>query len=212
MATNWTLAEATKEILAGNKEAIQDVGRRFPLTANAIASMGNNTGALTLINAMPDYITARKIEAILKDGVQESDDVEEAIETKEEDVKEEKPAKKEKAEKKPAKKEKEVEPKEETADDSVDYSKMTAVELFKLCKKRGIKVEPKQKADVYFYGDGSIAYFCPGNSSASEPAVRYIDGIPLYGKSEYYFSDRRSRKYFCLYGCCAVASGDALFF
>ena len=149
MATNWTLAEATKEILAGNKEAIQDVGRRFPLTANAIASMGNNTGALTLINAMPDYITARKIEAILKDGVQESDDVEEAIETEEDDVKEEKPAKKEKAEKKPAKKEKEVEPEEETADDSVDYSKMTAVELFKLCKKRGIKVEPKQKADVY---------------------------------------------------------------
>ena len=149
MATNWTLAEATKEILAGNKEAIQDVGRRFPLTANAIASMGNNPGALTLINAMPDYITARKIEAILKDGVQESDDVEEAIETEEDDVKEEKPAKKEKTEKKPAKKEKEVEPKEETADDSVDYSKMTAVELFKLCKKRGIKVEPKQKADVY---------------------------------------------------------------
>lgn len=149
MATNWTLAGATKEILAGNKEAIQDVGRRFPLTANAIASMGNNQGALTLINAMPDYITARKIEAILKDGVQESDDVEEVIETEEEDVKEEKPAKKEKAEKKPAKKEKEVEPKEETADDSVDYSKMTAVELFKLCKKRGIKVEPKQKADVY---------------------------------------------------------------
>ena len=146
MATNWTLAEATKEILAGNKEAIQDVGRRFPLTANAIASMGNNTGALTLINAMPDYITARKIEAILKDGVQESDDVEEE---NEETVKEEKPAKKEKAEKKPAKKEKEVEPEEETADDSVDYSKMTAVELFKLCKKRGIKVEPKQKADVY---------------------------------------------------------------
>lgn len=149
MATNWTLAGATKEILSGNKEAIQDVGRRFPLTANAIASMGNNQGALTLINAMPDYITARKIEAILKDGVQESDDVEEAIETEEEDVKEEKPAKKEKAEKKPAKKEKEVEPEEETADDSVDYSKMTAVELFKLCKKRGIKVEPKQKADVY---------------------------------------------------------------
>ena len=149
MATNWTLAGATKEILSGNKEAIQDVGRRFPLTANAIASMGNNPGALTLINAMPDYITARKIEAILKDGVQESDDVEEAIETEEEDVKEEKPAKKEKAEKKPAKNEKEVKPEEETADDSVDYSKMTAVELFKLCKKRGIKVEPKQKADVY---------------------------------------------------------------
>ena len=73
MATNWTLANATKEILAGNKEATQDIGRRFPLTLAAIAKMGNNEGAIELINALPEHITARKIESILKDGVVETE-------------------------------------------------------------------------------------------------------------------------------------------
>ena len=135
MATNWTMSQATKAILAGNKEAIVDIGRRFPLTANAIAAMGNNEGALAIINALPEYVTARKIESVLKDGVQESE------EEAEEEVVEEKPAKKEKAAKKPAKKAEETE--------EVDYSEMNAMELFKLCKKRGIKAEPKKKAAEY---------------------------------------------------------------
>ena len=135
MATNWTMSQATKAILAGNKEAIVDIGRRFPLTANAIAAMGNNEGALTIISALPDYITARKIESVLKDGVQESE------EEVEEEVVEEKPVKKEKAAKKPAKKVEETE--------EVDYSEMNAMGLFKLCKKRGIKAEPKKKAAEY---------------------------------------------------------------
>ena len=135
MATNWTMSQATKAILAGNKEAIVDIGRRFPLTANAIAAMGNNEGALAIINALPDHITARKIESVLKDGVQESE------EEAEEEVVKEKPAKKEKAANKPAKKAEETE--------EVDYSEMNAMELFKLCKKRGIKAEPKKKAAEY---------------------------------------------------------------
>ena len=135
MAKNWTMSQAVKAILAGNKEAIVDIGRRFPLTANAIAAMGNNEGALTIINALPDHITARKIESVLKDGVQESE------EEAEEEVVEEKPTKKEKAAKKPAKKAEEIE--------EVDYSEMNAMELFKLCKKRGIKAEPKKKAAEY---------------------------------------------------------------
>ena len=35
------------------------------------------------------------------------------------------------------------------ADEAVDYSSMSVIELFKECKKRKIKVEPKQKASVY---------------------------------------------------------------
>ena len=152
MATNWTMAQATKEILAGNKEAILDIGKRFPLTATAIAAMGKNEGALTIISALPEHITARKIESVLKYGVVESaeDDVEETEVAEEKPVKKA-PAKKEKAaEKKPAKKVKEVEEEDdEETEEEQDYSEMTAMELFKLCKSRKIKVEPKQKAAVY---------------------------------------------------------------
>ena len=143
MATNWTLANATKEILAGNKEATQDIGRRFPLTLAAIAKMGNNEGAIELINALPEHITARKIESILKDGVVETE-----VDTDDDDeVKTPDEVKEEKKERKPRKKKEEV--KEETNTEDDEYSGMSAMELYKLCKKRGLKVEPKQKHDVY---------------------------------------------------------------
>ena len=38
---------------------------------------------------------------------------------------------------------------DENDEEQTNYSEMGAVDLFKLCKKRGIKVEPKQKASVY---------------------------------------------------------------
>lgn len=155
MAKNWSMKEATKEILAGNKDAIVDIGRRFPLTANAIAKMGNNEGAISIINALPEHISARKIESVLKDGVQEieDDEVEEVVE----ETKPEKPAKKEKAEK-PAKKEKKVKKEEdedfmndipEEVDEELDYSAMSEVELFKLAKSKGLKPAPKQNKKYY---------------------------------------------------------------
>lgn len=162
MAKNWSMKEATKEILAGNKEAIVDVGRRFPLTANAIAKMGNNEGAITIINALPEHISARKIESVLKDGVQEIEDDEvEEVNTEEEPspvgIKKEKPAKKEKVEK-PAKAEKKAKKNEdedfmndipEEVDEELNLEAMSEVELFKLAKKKGLKPAPKQKKQYY---------------------------------------------------------------
>lgn len=146
MAKNWTMKEALEAVVTGNKEGLQDLGRRFPLTAVALAK-GDFT---TIINALPDHITARKIESVLKDGIQESVEDDENVEV-EEEVVEEKPAKakKEKAAKKPAKDEPVEEEEDDETSDEIDYSSMNAVELFKLCKKRGIKVESKQKAAVY---------------------------------------------------------------
>ena len=78
-----------------------------------------------------------------------------------EDVQEEKPAKKEKATKKKSetkkKAVKEEEPDELPWSDDEDeeeeetdvYAGKTAKELYTMCKDRGIKVKPKQKADVY---------------------------------------------------------------
>ena len=151
MAKNWSLREAANEILAGNKEAIVDVGRRFPLTANAIAAMGKNDGALTIIGALPDHISARKIESVLKDGVQEIDD------TDEEDVAEEKPVKNEKATKSAKEEKKPVDKKKaakkpamnEPEDDEEDLESMSEVELYKLCKSKKIKAAPKQDKAYY---------------------------------------------------------------
>ena len=141
MATNWTLAEATKEILSGNKEAICDIGKRFPLTATAIASMGNNEGALTIINALPEKITARKIEQTLKGDVEDTDveDVDDTPVEEKDETPVEKPAKKRRS-----KKAKVEEPVEDAKDDEED-----PVALYKECKKAGLKVKARQSADYY---------------------------------------------------------------
>lgn len=132
MATNWTLAQAKKVITEGTDlAAITDIGRRFPLTALAIAKIGDNEGATTIINALPEHITARKIESVLKDGIVDSganddddDDAEDA----------EKPAKKN------------AKAKAET-DDTADAE--DPITLYKKCKKAGLKVAPKKSAKYY---------------------------------------------------------------
>lgn len=138
MAVNWTMAAALKAVKENKKEAIVDLGRRFPLTLKALIECGDNSGAATIIGALPDHITVRKIESVLKDGVQEETDEDDVEDTEQE----EKSAKKEKAakEKKQAKKEESEEQ---------DYSEMSARELFDLCKKRGIEAKPKQSEAAY---------------------------------------------------------------
>ena len=165
MAKTWTVNEAYNAIKNNDAEGIADFGKRFPLATTALAKAGVNAGLDVLMGAMPDRVTMRILEMQLKDGVTVSDD-DEAEEVAEEKPvkaekkstkKAEKPAKAEKAEKKAAPKKatkkaepvEEVEDEDEAEDDGVDYKSMSPVELFKLCKKRGIKVEPKQKSSVY---------------------------------------------------------------
>ena len=134
MATNWTLAQAKKVIAEGTDlAAIADIGRRFPLTALAIAKIGDNEGATTIINALPEHITARKIESVLKDGITDSganDDDDDAEDTEHD----EQPAKKN------------AKAKAET-DDAVDAE--DPITLYKKCKKAGLKVAPKKSVKYY---------------------------------------------------------------
>lgn len=167
MATNYSLAQARAEINKGNKEAILDFGRRFPLATVLLSKIGKNEAVDELLNALPEHVTIRKIESVLKDGVNISDvdDEDEAVPV-EEVEEEKKPAKKEakkepvkkeakKEDKKPAKKAAKNDPipepieEDDEEEEGTDYSEMNAVDLFKLCKKRGIKAEPKKKAAEY---------------------------------------------------------------
>ena len=139
MATNWTLSQALAKITEGtDKAAIQDIGRRFPLTAVALAEIGKNAGAAKIIGAVPSYITARKIESALKDGVEQDSDVDV------EDAEDEEEAPKKEA-KKPAKKA----AKEKTEEDAEDEEEDDPVALYKKCKKAGLKVAPKKSAKYY---------------------------------------------------------------
>lgn len=139
MATNWTLSQALAKITEGtDKAAIQDIGRRFPLTTVALAEIGKNAGAAKIIGALPSHITARKIESVLKDGVeQDSDSDVEDTEDEEETPKKEA--------KKPAKKA----AKEKTEEDAKDEEEDDPVALYKKCKKAGLKVAPKKSAKYY---------------------------------------------------------------
>ena len=138
MAKNWKVGEAVRAIQAGNKEDIMDIGRRFPLFANLAAQV--NEAGVAMLDCVPEYCTARKIESVLKGDVQESGDGED------EAAEDEAPAKKPEKEEKKAPVKKAAAKKEESGD---DLESKSAKELFDMCKEAGLKVKPKQDKSVY---------------------------------------------------------------
>ena len=141
MAKNWKLGEAVRAIQAGNKEDIIDLGRRFPLFSNLAAQV--NEAGMAIIDCVPDYCTARKIESVLKGDVQEAAEGEDEGEEEEAHAKKA-PAKTEK--KAPAKK---AAKKAEEGDDDDSLESKSAKDLFDMCKEAGLKVKPKQDKSVY---------------------------------------------------------------
>lgn len=147
MAKNWTLAEATHEIFKGdNKETIIDIGRRFPMLLTLVKGSleGNKEDFVNLIDAIPEYITANKVNTRLKADVKgnESDEPDESDESEKVE---------EKVEKKGKKAAKKVEEKveDESETEANEYEGKSAQELFKLCKKRGLDVLAKKNAKYY---------------------------------------------------------------
>ena len=148
MAVNYSIGQAFDVIAKGEDvEAIADIARRFPMVAihcAKLASVAEVAGPL--LGAIPAYVSARKVEKAFKVGASEDvEDVEDAEEAGEPDETE-KPAPKKRGRKPKA----EPEPEPE-ADESEGgkYDGMNAMELFKECKKRGIKAQPKKTAKFY---------------------------------------------------------------
>ena len=116
MAKNWTAYEAAVEIVKGtNKTNVCEIGSRFPMLTREVAVAGDKI--LVILKALPK-VTAR----VLETGLKESGTavVEEATEDTEDEAE------------------------EETAGED-DYSSMTAVELYKLCCKRGLSGKCKSR-------------------------------------------------------------------
>lgn len=142
MARNYTLSEAVDIIVKGeDMEAITDIGRRFPVLAMKIAGLAAIAGERfnDFASYIPEHVSANKVNGMIKKAIGEdsgdAEDTDEEAATKPAGKKAEKPAAKKKEAKEDA--------------DEVDYSSMTAPELFKECKKRGIKAELKKPAKYY---------------------------------------------------------------
>ena len=163
MAKNYSVADAFHILYEGKDvEAIADMGRRHPLflfeASKLLGVAGDKVFAFT--DYIPDYVTVAKVFKLMRLGTPATSPAEEDVEddvesdeTTDEVVEEE--TKEEVVEEKPKrgrrKKEPEpdpAEPEEESEGDG-KYVGKNAVELFKECKKRGIKAEPKKPAKYY---------------------------------------------------------------
>lgn len=152
MAVNYTLGQAFNKIADGtDTEAIADIARRFPMVAVNCAKLVDKADVIgPLFDSLPDYLTARKVEKGLRGPVSDDEPIEEeAAAEPETEAEEEKPASKKRARKVAPKKAAEPDPKADDAEDDGKYAGKAAPELFKECKKRGIKAAPKKPAKYY---------------------------------------------------------------
>lgn len=153
MARSYTLGEAAKILVEGTDiEAIQDLGRRFPVFTNKAmkAIYGSADDVVEFLQFIPEYVNPRKVEKQIIAGPAETDETEDTETDVEPDtVEETAPEKPKRRGRKVAKKEEPVveeKPEEETEG---KYAGKNAMELFKECKKRGIKAQPKKPVKYY---------------------------------------------------------------
>ena len=155
MARSYTIGEAAK-ILADGKdfEAIGDLGRRFPIFTNKFmqAMTGNKDAIVEFVGYIPDYVNPRKMEKLIVSDAGESSDEEDVVDeeqTSKEKVEEEPKPKKRRASKAKAEQEPVADESDDEEQQDGKYAGKNAMELFKECKKRGIKAQPKKPVKYY---------------------------------------------------------------
>lgn len=152
MARNYSFAEAV-EILTHHTdlEACADIGKRYPLLAQKVTTVGVKAGEdfVELAGFIPEHISANKVNSAIKRQLEEAGDADE-----DEDAEEEAPKK---AAKKPAKEQvkktgkagrpKKVEEDIEDDDDETesDYDSMTNKEMYNLLGEMGKRKDCKEK-------------------------------------------------------------------
>ena len=129
MAKNYTFAEAVRIINAGtDMESIVDIGRRYPILLNKVTKVTAKAGEdfVDLMNYMPEYLTANKVNTALKSAVGETA---EAEETEAEDA---------------------AEAETTTESGAVDYESMSGKQLWDILGKAGLRKTAKstKKADL----------------------------------------------------------------
>lgn len=167
MAKIWTISEAAKAIHERDIEGIRELGRRFPLLTVTLAKIDYES-TKELFEAIPGYVTGVKMEKRLsgeeKDELAEEEPqeiVEEggsdsegdgAKEAAEEDPQERKRRIDRERQRRKRDKDKALKEASEDAESEESkgkYDEIGAVDLYKMCKKRGIPAEPKKSQRFY---------------------------------------------------------------
>ena len=163
MAKNYTFAEAVRIINAGtDMEAITDIGRRYPILMHKVTTVCAKAGEafVDLMSYMPEYLTANKVNTILKNNAGET----EATESEETETEEA------------------TEATETTETEAKDYESMSAKEMWDLLGKAGKRKLAKstKKADLVeackqAFGNGATteAEAEEGAEEATEEAGAY---------------------------------------
>lgn len=152
MAQSYTLGEAAKILAEGKDfEAVGDLHRRFPIFTHKLmnAMSGDKDAVVEFMSYIPDYVNPRKVEKVITaDPVEQPE--EDAETESEPQPDKEKPAPKKRRTRK-ADEEAESESEAETDEEQNDgkYAGKNAMELFKECKKRGVKAAPKKPVKYY---------------------------------------------------------------
>lgn len=112
MAINYSVYDAIKTIKDGKDvEVIIDIAKRYPMLAVLANSIDES--AMKMFEAFPEYITARKINSALSEGVQKSKEADTDTDEDEDEAPKKKRGR-------PAKKSKPVEDDDEDEDDEED--------------------------------------------------------------------------------------------
>lgn len=161
---NYTLKEAVEIIAKGEDlEAIADLGKRFPILSIKIARLTAKAEKeiIDLMQYMPEYLTIKKVNNAVKIASEPKAEAENATEDENKPVEEEtakeveepeenenKPVEPKKRGRKPKAEVEDEEPTEAEETEN-NYEGKKAVDLFKLCKSRGLKVTTKKSAKYY---------------------------------------------------------------
>lgn len=147
MAVNYSIPELLEVLRGNDADLVSDAFRRFPIISKLLVESDAVDSKLTdkFVVMVPDYVNARKANKTLYENLYASgdgngDDEEQAVEPVEE-IRPEKKA--------PKNKEPEPEQEDDEETDEVDYHSMKAMDLYKLCQKRGIEAEPKHRTKYY---------------------------------------------------------------
>ena len=170
MAKNYSITEMVDVLVEGKDlEAIAEMGKRFPVLTYKITKITSKAAEeFADLAKYLDFVSANRVTKLIKgdsDSVDEDEVVESEVDADAEDEAEDESEKKEmtKAEKAKARREArkakkakeaaeaaEADESEEDGDGEKDYSEMTAIELFKECKKRKIKAAVPKKPQAFY--------------------------------------------------------------
>lgn len=152
MAQSYTLGEAAKILAEGKDfEAVGDLHRRFPIFTHKLmnAMSGDKDAVVEFMSYIPDYVNPRKVEKVITADPVEQPEEDAETESEPQPDKEKPTPKKCRARKADEEAESESEAEADEEQNDGKYAGKNAMELFKECKKRGVKAAPKKPVKYY---------------------------------------------------------------